>query len=1113
MEKLNKKTASIIKLTEILKRHIQTTEQKNIILPFVLIKRLDSLLEFSKNDIIYCYNQNKNSSKLDEKLKHNSIDEKGNELGFYNYSKLNLNSIIENKDNLKENLIEYISCFSDNIQDIFKYFDIKDNITNLSEYNLLNTFLESLLSEDIDLSPKTISNEEMGEIYGELIHHFSKMDGKKSGEYTTPKDVSKLMVSVLVTDENKGNSIKIYDPACGSGKLLTCCEKILKKQNKNYNINLYGQDINPLAYAIAKSNLLIRGESFENIRGPMSTLSDDQYPNEKFDYIISNPPFGTQWRNDEDTIKKEAEKGFEGRFGAGLPRKTDSQLLFIQHMISKMNEDSKSRVAIITNEPPLSFGDIGSGESNIRKWIFENDYLETVIALPGNLFYSTSIPIYLLIFTNKKIEKRKGKVQLINARENTSQTNEMPRKHELGDETIQDILNNYNSFEDSKNSKILDNDDFGFKKIIIERPMQRNYQITPERLENLHSIYRFEKLAKNQRKTLDTKLKEEERGKQKQEKIKQLLLSIGDEIYENRLIFQDKIIKTLSPLKLDSKFIKDIVNALSEHDDTVEIELDKRGKPKADPQLRESKKIPLKENIEDYFNSHIKNIYPNAWIKQDEIQTGYEINFIHLNYDEKLFFDDIDYPISFLDNLVKLKQTNKISYEYDLFLKRIGNVKPEKVIYFPHELPQKTRKNLPTYIGCKIKDKNLLKEYLYYYLNSNKGIEHFLYFQRTIHTNINDLSRLPIPLPDIETQKKIVETSRLMEQFFKEMEIWKTNYQNNILNYESSLESYKDFSCSIQFGEDGGVSDFCHNWRIVYQGLIWPLAYAYLKATKGSKYDSTIKHNHLVLFEFLAAFNVIILISAIKDSDIPAKQWKNIKKYLWQLFKNNKKTWHNMHFGGWTTLYWRLSNIYKDEQYGFNTKINKDFFDKLSQKRYQDLFNNLRDKERNPDAHSGLEDDIDTEAKLDDLKIYMDTDIFEILNLYSGLKLYYITEDIKRISPKKILHTVMSLNGPCDPPNWHEITTYNELEPHCLYLYDSLNNSYLKIDNDLIKFGRIEQSKQYGIYIYDGVDLKKNVARYKCYHHKNEIMEVTLNTKKDTYFKVSEEFLKDVLRI
>lgn len=1055
MKALNETTSKILDLTKILKNSFDYNEYKIITFSFIFLKRLDSLLKPTKKEVIKCYIKQNNIS--DKLLNSKSIDENGKELGFYNYCEYDLDFLTKNPINQKDNLLTYIDSFSENIKDILINFDLKTEILKLSEENLLNPLLEEL--SKIDLSPDNISNSKMGEIFEEIILYYSKKRGK-SGESFTPKDINILMANLLLVETPNNKKIKIYDPTCGTGGTLTTCKDYILNLNKNFEVSLYGQELNPLTYALCKSNLLMRGESIENIKGPSSTLSDDLLKDEKFDYIVGNPPFGANWSNEKEKITEEAEKGFFGRFGAGLPRKNDSQLLFIQHMISKMKCENKTRIGVITTGSPLFTGDAGSGESKIRKWLFENDYIETLIELPANIYYDTSVNTYIWILTNKKSKNRKGNVQLIDARDIIPElTNKhLGKKYEITKKAMKKIIYYYKSFNNTDKSKILKNEDFGYSKITIERPMKKNRMIIDDK-NNL------------------TLLKYQQEIIERENKLKQYKSTENHDVFHSRKL---------------SKILKN----------------------KADPNLRETQKIPLNENINEYYENTILKDYPDAWIDFDKTKTGYEVNFNQLTYDEKVFFNDIDYPISYLGNLVRLKKTKKIEENYDLFiLPNVANSQYNKIIYYPHEISSEKENKLRNMIGCELKNNNILKEYLYCYLNSELGLKHVKYFKRTIIANSDDLSQVPIPIPDIETQSKIVETYRLMDSFFNDIELWKNNYLNNILNYESALESYKEFSCSINFGDDGGVKDFCRNWRIVYQGLAWPLAYTYLKATKGSKDESTMKRNYLILFEFIAAFNVVILISAINDSDITDDELKEISNKLWELYNNNEKTWHMMHFGSWTTLYSRLTKIFKNEEYEFITPLNREFFNELSKKKYGKLFNKLRFKERNPEAHGGLEDNIDVETKLEDLQVYMDTDIFDILNLYSGLKLYYTTDKIQKTSPTKITYEVMSLNGPCDPPNWHNLTINEELEPYSLYLYDSLSNSYLKLDDNLIRFNQIEGSKQYGIYIFDSVDTNKNIAKYKCYHHKNEFINITLNIEEDTYFKVSESFLKDVLRL
>lgn len=1002
MNGIHKETKLIINvMNSELRQEYSILDCKNIILTLTFIKRIDSLLKFSKKEIINAYEQNKDMYEIESILMSKSIDEMGNKLGFYNYSKFDINALLKDPNNIKENFIHYINCFSNNIRDILQKLDVYKQITTLSESNTLLQLVEKL-SNDIDLSPLFVSNQKMGEIFEELIILFSQKIGKTAGEFYTPHDITELMIELLFIEENEANnySKSIYDPACGIGEMLINSRKFLEEKYHDTEIKLYGQDINNDACAICKANMILNGFNHENITGPTSTLSDDQFKNNNFDYIISHPPFSFHWGHDKESIYEESKLGFDGRFGAGLPKTSDGQLLFIQHMISKMNNEEKTRIAVITTGSPLFTGDADSGESEIRKWIIENDYLESVIGLPKELFFSTSIGTYIWILTNQKNDKRKGKVQLIDVRDKYYEIKrpKSSKHNKITKKLLNKIINDYKTFEEKNYIKIFDNDELGYTEFCIEE-------------QNDEKNFNF----------------------------------------------------------------------------------------------KERKKIPLSTDIEDYIKNEILKYNPNNNVNYKKNKIGYEINFRRLMFDEKTYLGDIEYPIAHLENIAYLERINKKNTNnYDLVIKYTQ----EKSVYYPHELSLTNLKQSPLFIGCKIKTNNILKDYLYYYLNSNKGLKHTPYFFTGLVMNLSDLKCFSIPLPDIKTQQKIVETCRVMEEFSNEIQNWKENYSNNILDYKSTLESYKEFSCSISFGDDGGVKDFCRNWRIIYQSLIWPLAYTYLKATKGSKNESTIKQNHLVLFEFLAAFNVIVLISGINNnSEMP----KEIKNKLWELNNDNNKTWHMMHFGGWTTLYKRLRKIYRD--YEFKTSINRDFLDELSNKKYEKLFQKLRAKERNPDAHSGLEDDIDVETKLDDLKVYIDRDIFNILNLYSGLKLYYISENIKYESPKKISYEVMSLNGPCDPPNWYKLTTEDKLEPHCLYLYDSLNNSFLKLDNDLIKFEKIKGTKQYGIYIYDSIDTRKEIVRYKCYQHKHEIIEISLNTEEDTFFKVSDEFKKDILKL
>ena len=621
----------------VLRGTYRRNEYQKVILPFTVLKRFDSVLEYSKKDVVDTYEANKSrTGVLAPILMSKSVDENGRELGFYNYSRFDFETLLQDPDNIEENIKFYINSYSNNVKNILENFDIERQIEKLSRANLLYLLIKKFNETSLDLSPKNISNHDMGTIFEELIRKFSETSNEEAGEHFTPRDVVKLMTELLFAEEGESSgSIKlVYDPACGTGGMLTSCQEFINKSNPDIDVVLYGQEINDEIYAICKADMLMKGEDAENIKGPSSTLSDDQLKDNKFDYMISNPPYGRDWEQDKEVVDAEAEKGFDGRFGAGLPRKSDGQLLFIQHMISKMKDNGKSRIAVITNGSPLFTGDAGSGESNIRKWIFENDYLEALIALPDQLFFNTGIGTYVWVLTNEKTPQREGKVQLIDAREEYVGMRKSlgNKRHTLPEESINKIIDTYQDFTESDKVKIFDNEDFGYTKITVERPMQLNYQVTPERLENLYSYNQFKKLAESKSEDPEIKMAEEEEGKKQQEAIKEELLTIGDELYTDWDTFETKVKNALKSFDLKPAFIKNVIEKLSEHDDTAEYVTDKKGKPKADSNLRDTEKIPLVQNIDDYFENEVLKYYSDAWYDSKKNKIGYEINFTQYFY-------------------------------------------------------------------------------------------------------------------------------------------------------------------------------------------------------------------------------------------------------------------------------------------------------------------------------------------------------------------------------------------------------------------------------------------------------------------------------------------------
>src|SRR3989344_4368062 len=553
MVNFQEKVTFIWDLADLLRGVYKRNEYQKVILPFTVLKRFDCVLAHSKKTLLEAYNKYKNQfENLEHILQDSAKDKEGNPLGFYNYSKYDFKTLLEDPEHIEQNLIHYVDSFSKNVQDIFDNFYIKTHITRLAKANLLFLLIKKFSESKVDLHPDIVSNHEMGMIFEELIRKFAEQSNEEAGEHFTPRDVVEMMTKLIFMENGvhlkKKDIIKtVYDPACGTGGMLTSCKDFVKKINESVEIVLYGQEVNPEIYAICKADMLMKGENDDNIKGAYSTLSKDKFRDTKFDFMISNPPYGRKWEQDEAEVTKESEKGFEGRFGAGLPRINDGQLLFLQHMVSKMKAKEKSRIAVITNGSPLFTGDAGSGESDIRKWMIENDFVEAIVALPNQLFYNTGIRTYIWVLTNEKPTQRVGKIQLVNAVDFFKKMRRSLgyKRNYLYEEDIKEILKQYDKFEENEYCKIFDNEEFGYTKVIVERPLQLNYQINEERLENLYSVSAFSKLAESKKENPDEKLKEEEEGKKQQEEIIKALRPIGHHLYKKWDEFEKRVTEAL----------------------------------------------------------------------------------------------------------------------------------------------------------------------------------------------------------------------------------------------------------------------------------------------------------------------------------------------------------------------------------------------------------------------------------------------------------------------------------------------------------------------------------------------------------------------------------------
>jgi len=528
-------------VADLLRGDYKQAEYGRVILPFTIMRRLDCVLQPTKQKVLSKLDSVKSSGiqNLDPVLNRESLQ------SFHNRSKYTFDKLVADPSHIKDNLLEYAKAFSANTQDIFDKFNFEEQVIRLDEANLLYAVVKRF--QEVDLHPEVVSNMEMGYCFEELIRKFAELSNETAGEHFTPREVIRLMVNLLFLNDRNvltqpGIVKTVYDCACGTGGMLSISDEYVRELNKDARVELFGQEMNGESYAICKSEMILKGQKPDNIKHGNS-FTHDQLADSRFDYMLANPPFGVDWKKYEQVIRDEHEKkGFAGRFGAGLPRISDGSLMFLQHLVSKMKQDGDgSRIAIVFNGSPLFSGGAGSGESDIRKWIIETDLLEGIIALPDQLFYNTGISTYIWVLTNHKAPERKGKVQLVNA---VSYFQKMIRslgnkRNEISPAQIQEITRLYGDFAEATNCKIFRNEDFGYYRLTVERP----------------------------------------------------LLEDGKPV------------------------------------------LDKKGKPKADANLRDFENVPLLKDIYDYMQEEVLPHVPDAWIDETKSKVGYEINFSRYFYE------------------------------------------------------------------------------------------------------------------------------------------------------------------------------------------------------------------------------------------------------------------------------------------------------------------------------------------------------------------------------------------------------------------------------------------------------------------------------------------------
>ena len=469
-EKANLIWAIADKLTGVYKPH----EYGEIILPLTVIRRFDSILADTKENVLSKYKEVKDVAMRDTLLC------KASGFSFYNISQYDFAKLVADPSNIRSNFADYLNGFSPNVRDIISKFKFDGHIAQMDTKDILYSVIKEFTDAKANLHPDAISNLEMGYIFEEIIRKFSEAHNEDAGQHYTPREVIELMVNILFCDDNELLSGKqtlktIYDPACGTGGMLSEAENYLQKLNANAEIMSFGQELNDQTFAICKADMLIKGNDADFIKNG-NTLSNDFFDSQKFDYIISNPPFGREWKNEKLQVEQEAKLAFAGRFGAGLPSIGDGQMLFLQTALAKMKSPAEggSRIAIIHNGSPLFTGDAGSGPSEIRKYILEQDLLETIIALPNDIFYNTGIATYIWILSNKKENtKRAGKVQLINANKHFAKRRKSlgSKRNDIPQTAIDEITRLYGDFTENAISKIFNNEDFGYTKIVVERPL------------------------------------------------------------------------------------------------------------------------------------------------------------------------------------------------------------------------------------------------------------------------------------------------------------------------------------------------------------------------------------------------------------------------------------------------------------------------------------------------------------------------------------------------------------------------------------------------------------------------------------------------------------------
>ena len=632
------KVSFIWSVADKLRGTYKQSEYGRVVLPLVVLRRLDCVLEPTRAAVRQVA---ATSTSQPDVLRHKMLLRAAGQ-GFYNTSPFDFPTLLADPTHLAANLGAYIGGFSENARDILDYFRFEVQIERMDRADLLFSVIK--LFTEIDLHPDVVDNHQMGSVFEELIRRFSEQSNETAGEHFTPREVIALMVNLLFAEDDEGLRRKgiirtLYDPACGTGGMLSVAEEKLAELNPDATLEVYGQELNGESYAICKSDMMLKGGKAENIKFGNS-FTKDGHEGAAFHYCISNPPFGVEWKTAQPVVQAEHEsRGFAGRFGAGLPRINDGSLLFLQHMISKMRApaDGGTRIAIVFNGSPLFTGAAGSGESEIRRWIIENDWLEAIVALPDQMFYNTGINTYVWLVSNRKSAARKGTVQLVNGVSFFRKMRKSlgDKRKELGPEDIDTLTRLYGELVEGDHVRVFDNADFGYQRITVERPLQLDFQANAERIARLDDQTAWTNLLKS-RKNGPAGEAEIEAGRASQAQVLAVLRGMdGGVLYRDRSKFLPVLNKAFKAagMKLPAALKKAVLAALSERDEEAVICRDKQGRPEPDTDLRDYENVPLTEDIDAYMAREVLPHVPDAWVDESKTKVGYEIPFTRHFYE------------------------------------------------------------------------------------------------------------------------------------------------------------------------------------------------------------------------------------------------------------------------------------------------------------------------------------------------------------------------------------------------------------------------------------------------------------------------------------------------